>query len=118
MQKIKNFTIEELQTHEFSIELQGYKIEEVNVFIDDVQQDYIAFKSEIEHLTNELTQTQNNLKNLKNENVNLKERSEVFLASHNKQIKENLSNADIFTRLSSLEDSMKRLLSYFEDNSK
>ncbi|PPE05258.1 DivIVA domain-containing protein [Williamsoniiplasma lucivorax] len=118
MKKIKNFTIEDLQTYEFPIELQGYKMEDVNVLLDEIQQDYIAFQSEIDELAQDLSQTQAELKRTKEENVNLKEQNKDFLTTHNKQIKENLSNSDIYARISNLESAMNKILNHLENNKK
>ena len=84
----------------FKIDTRGYRLKEVDQFLDDIISDYESFFEIINNLEKEKADLLGEIMNLKQELRNSKLNMEV--ASNNKALGE-VTNVDIIRRLSQLE---------------
>lgn len=98
---IINLTPEEILNKEFKIDTRGYRLKEVDQFLDEIITDYQTFGKIINDLQKEKDEQTETILNLKQEIRDLKTSVEITKASgsHN----EVGSNLDILKRLSQLE---------------
>ncbi|WP_339022460.1 DivIVA domain-containing protein [Spiroplasma endosymbiont of Crioceris asparagi] len=101
MGKFAKLTSKEISEKEFEIEYKGYKVEEVDSFLDTIVEDYVWFNE----LENDRDKVVNKLKQknieLEDQNIKLKARVQE-LESLNKERVENL-DSNLYRRLSKLE---------------
>ena len=97
-----NLTPEEILNKEFRIDTRGYRLKEVDQFLDEIIADYQTFNKIIKDLQNEKEEQAAIILNLKQEIRDLKTTVEITksAASHDDI---SGSNLDILKRLSQLE---------------
>ena len=97
-----NLTPEEILNKEFRIDTRGYRLKEVDQFLDEIIADYQAFNKIIRDLEEEKANQNEVILNLKQEIRDLKTTVEI---SRTAQSKDEMggSNLDILKRLSALE---------------
>ena len=97
-----NLTPEEILNKEFRIDTRGYRLKEVDQFLDEIIADYQAFNKIIRDLEEEKANQNEVILNLKQEIRDLKTTVEI---SRTAQSKDEISgsNLDILKRLSALE---------------
>lgn len=109
------FLPEDIQTKTFSLEIKGYKIEEVNTFLDQIQEDYFFFLEEIENLTQLNQELKINNEQLNRNQANLEEQN-AWLDQQRIQITKNeLSNSDVMARISQIEKNVNKILQSIGD---
>lgn len=95
-----NLTPEDILNKEFKIDTRGYRLKEVDQFLDIIIADYQEFNKIILSLQKEKEEQLEEILNLKQEIRNLKTSVEISRSSSNN---DNVSNLDILKRLSQLE---------------
>ena len=96
-----NLTPEEILNKEFRIDTRGYRLKEVDQFLDEIIADYQTFNKIILDLQKEKEEQSQVILNLKQEIRDLKTSVEISKASAG--MVEGSSNVDILKRLSQLE---------------
>ncbi len=96
-----NLTPEEIVNKEFRIDTRGYRLKEVDQFLDEIIVDYQTFNKIILDLQKEKDEQTEIILNLKQEIRDLKTTVEITKASNKDDISG--SNLDILKRLSALE---------------
>ena len=95
-----NLTPEDILNKEFKIDTRGYRLKEVDQFLDIIITDYQEFNKIILSLQKEKEEQLEEILNLKQEIRNLKTSVEISKSAGNN---DNVSNLDILKRLSQLE---------------
>ena len=95
-----NLTPETILNKEFKIDTRGYRLKEVDQFLDEIIADYQTFNKIILDLQKEKEDQTEVILNLKQEIRNLKTTVEISKSSSNQ---EGSSNLDILKRISNLE---------------
>ena len=93
-----NLTPQDILEKEFKIDTRGYRLKEVDQFLDTVIGDYEQFQTIIRDLEKERDELLSEISNLKQEVRNLKASFEIA-----KGKEETVTNVDILRRLSQLE---------------
>ncbi len=96
-----NLTPEEILNKDFRIDTRGYRLKEVDQFLDEIIADYQTFNKIILDLQKEKDEQTEIILNLKQEIRDLKTTVEITKASNKDDISG--SNLDILKRLSALE---------------
>lgn len=96
-----NLTPEEILNKEFRIDTRGYRLKEVDQFLDEIIADYQTFNKIILDLQKEKEEQSDIILNLKQEIRDLKTSVEISRASLNNN--DGSNNVDILRRLSQLE---------------
>ncbi len=96
-----NLTPEKILYKEFKIDTKGYRLKEVDQFLDEIIADYQAFERIISDLQKEKEEQIETILKLKQEIRDLKTSVEISKSSQNYD--GNVSNLDIIKRLSKLE---------------
>ena len=96
-----SLTPEAILNKEFRIDTRGYRLKEVDQFLDEIIADYQTFNKIILDLQKEKEDQTEVILNLKQEIRNLKTTVEISKSASNMQ--EGSSNVDILKRLSNLE---------------
>lgn len=96
MEKIK-LSLGEVLNKEFNIDFKGYSASEVDAFLDIVLEDFQVYDKNIEELSSRIVLLENELTNTKNELIELKGKGKVNTNSNN------YSSVDLLKRVSRLE---------------
>ena len=96
--KIK-LTPQDILEKSFKIDTRGYRLKEVDSFLDDIIGDYEQFLEIISNLEREKKDLMTEIMNLKQELRNSKLYMEVVSSSHSSEV----NNIDVMRRLSQLE---------------
>lgn len=113
--KLKNkFNPQDLQQKNFTIEIKGYKVEEVNDFLDEIQADYFHFLSILTDMQNELVLLQDENSKLVKNQANLKEQNDWLDQQRIQIAKNELSNSDVMARISQIEKNLNKVLQALE----
>ncbi|MBR1937270.1 MAG: cell division regulator GpsB [Bacilli bacterium] len=96
--KIK-LTPQDILEKSFKIDTRGYRLKEVDSFLDDIIGDYEQFLEIISNLEREKKDLMTEIMNLKQELRNSKLNMEVVSSSHSSEV----NNIDVMRRLSQLE---------------
>ncbi len=96
-----NLTPEKILYKEFKIETRGYRLKEVDQFLDEIIADYQTFNKIILDLQKEKEEQAETILNLKQEIRDLKMTVEISRSSNNQE--GNYNNVDVLKRLSQLE---------------
>lgn len=96
-----NLTPEEILNKEFRIDTRGYRLKEVDQFLDEIIADYQTFNKIILELQKEKEEQIETILNLKQEIRDLRTSVEISKASANNY--GDVNNVDILKRLSQLE---------------
>lgn len=96
-----NLTPEEILNKEFRIDTRGYRLKEVDQFLDEIIQDYQTFNKIILDLQKEKEDQTEIILNLKQEIRDLKTTVEISRSSNKDDISG--TNLDVLKRLSALE---------------
>ncbi len=95
-----NLTPEEILNKDFRIDTRGYRLKEVDQFLDEIIADYQTFNKIILDLQKEKEEQSETILNLKQEIRDLRTTVEITKAGSSS---DNNSNIDILKRLSQLE---------------
>ena len=96
-----NLTPEEILNKEFRIDTRGYRLKEVDQFLDEIIADYQTFNKIILDLQKEKEEQKDVILNLKQEIRDLKTTVEITRSASGNDT--NVNNVDILKRLSQLE---------------
>lgn len=96
-----NLTPEDILNKEFKIDTRGYRLKEVDQFLDVIITDYQEFNKIILELQKDKEEQLEEILSLKQEIRNLKTSVEISKSSSNNN--DNVTNLDILKRLSQLE---------------
>ena len=109
--KIK-LTPQDILEKSFKIDTRGYRLKEVDSFLDDIIGDYEQFLEIISNLEREKKDLMTEIMNLKQELRNSKLNMEVVSSSHSSEV----NNIDVMRRLSQLEKMVYGSKSNEEEN--
>lgn len=90
-------TAKEILEKDFKVDARGYRLEEVDSFLDLIIKDYVDFETTTKRLVNEIKTLESDNDKLKAEIRNLK--SKLDIASSTKSV----TNVDLLKRISDLE---------------
>ena len=96
-----NLTPEDILNKEFKIDTRGYRLKEVDQFLDIIITDYQEFNKIILNLSKEKEEQMEEILSLKQEIRNLK--TSVEISKSASQNSDSINNLDILKRLSQLE---------------
>ncbi len=96
-----SLTPEKILYKEFKIDTKGYRLKEVDQFLDEIIADYQAFERIISNLQKEKQEQVDTILSLKQEIRDLKTSIEIYKSGQN--VDSNVNNLDIMKRLSKLE---------------
>ena len=91
-------TPQEILEKDFKIDTRGYRLQEVDKYLDQIIKDYVEFVNIIKELRNENKELSNENLSLKHELRNLKANIDIV-----KKSEKEITNVDILRRLSQLE---------------
>jgi len=97
-----NLSSKDILDKEFKIDTRGFRIKEVDAFLDEIIEDYEHFDKVIRDLEREKSELQDEILSLKQEVRNLKTSIEIAKTESDDNEK-NVSNLDVLKRLSQLE---------------
>ena len=99
-----NLSSKDILEKEFKIDTRGYRLKEVDQFLDLIISDYEQFFKILKEKDKEKEELLDEIMSLKQENRNLKTSLEIAKTSEEEQQSgKNVSNLDIMKRLSQLE---------------
>ena len=98
-----NLSPKDILEKEFKIDTRGYRLKEVDQYLDLIIGDYEEFFKIIKEYDNEKEELLDEIMNLKQEIRNLKTRIEIAKESDTDDNTKNISNVDVIRRLSQLE---------------
>ena len=93
-----SLTPQDIFEKDFKIDTRGYRLQEVDKFLDQIIKDYIEFINIIKELKGENKELENENMSLKHELRNLKANIDIV-----KKSEKEITNVDILRRLSQLE---------------
>ena len=93
-----SLTPQDIFDKDFKIDTRGYRLQEVDKFLDQIIKDYIEFINIIKELKGENKELENENMTLKHELRNLKANIDIV-----KKSEKEITNVDILRRLSQLE---------------
>ena len=93
-----SLTPQDIFDRDFKIDTRGYRLQEVDKFLDQIIKDYIEFINIIKELKGENKELENENMSLKHELRNLKANIDIV-----KKSEKEITNVDILRRLSQLE---------------
>ena len=91
-------TSQDILEKEFKIDTRGYRLQEVDKFLDLIIHDYVEFNNLIKKTSQEKRQAEDEVLRLKQEIRNMKMNIEVL-----KQSEKEITNVDLLRRISHLE---------------
>ena len=97
-----NLSSKDILEKEFKIDTRGFRIKEVDAFLDEIIEDYEHFEKVVKDLEREKGELQDEILALKQEIRNLKTSIEIAKTDGDDNSK-NVSNLDVLKRLSQLE---------------
>jgi DivIVA domain-containing protein len=97
-----NLSSKDIRDKEFKIDTRGFRIKEVDAFLDEIIEDYEHYDKVIKDLEREKSELQDEILALKQEVRNLKTSIEIAKTDSDDNEK-NVSNLDVLKRLSQLE---------------
>ena len=97
-----NLSSKDILDKEFKIDTRGFRIKEVDAFLDEIIEDYEHYDKLISDLETEKGELQDEILSLKQEIRNLKTSIEIA-KTDGEDIDKNTSNLDVLKRLSNLE---------------
>ena len=97
-----NLSSKDILDKEFKIDTRGFRIKEVDAFLDEIIEDYEHYDKLISELEKEKGELQDEILSLKQEIRNLKTNIEIA-KTDGEDIDKNTSNLDVLKRLSNLE---------------
>ncbi len=97
-----NLSSKDILDKEFKIDTRGFRIKEVDAFLDEIIEDYEHYDKVIKDLEREKSELQDEILALKQEVRNLKTSIEIAKTDSDDNEK-NVSNLDVLKRLSQLE---------------
>ena len=96
-----NLSPREILDKEFKIDTRGFRIKEVDAFLDEIIEDYEHYDKLIRDYEKEKADLQDEILSLKQEIRNLK--TSIEIAKTDGEDNKNVSNIDVLKRLSQLE---------------
>lgn len=98
-----NLSPKDILEKEFKIDTRGYRLKEVDQYLDLIIGDYEQFFKILKQYDKEKEELQEEIIRLKQEIRNLKTSIEIAKASDNEDTNKTISNVDVIKRLSQLE---------------
>lgn len=98
-----NLSPKEILEKEFKIDTRGYRLKEVDQYLDLIIGDYEQFFKILKEYEKEKEELLDEIMKLKQEIRNLKMNIEIAKASESDEASKNVSNVDVIRRLSQLE---------------
>ena len=96
-----NLTPKDILDKEFKIDTRGFRIKEVDAFLDEIIEDYEHYDKIVKELLKEKAELTDEVYALKQENRNLK--TSIEIAKTDSEENKGISSVDVLKRLSQLE---------------
>ena len=96
-----NLSPKDILDKEFKIDTRGFRIKEVDAFLDEIIEDYEHYDKIVKELEREKAELNDEVLSLKQEVRNLK--TSIEIAKTDGEENKNVSNVDVLKRLSQLE---------------
>ena len=96
-----NLSPKDILDKEFKIDTRGFRIKEVDAFLDEIIEDYEHYDKIVKELEKEKAELTEEVLNLKQENRNLK--TSIEIAKTDSEEIKGVSSVDVLKRLSQLE---------------
>lgn len=98
-----NLTAKEILEKDFKVDTRGFRIKEVDAYLDEIIEDYERFDKLKKEYEAEKEKMQDEILKLEQENRNLKASIEIAKNTPSDESMKNVSNLDVLRRLSQLE---------------
>ena len=98
-----NLTSKDILEKDFKIDTRGFRIKEVDAFLDEIIEDYERFDRLKKEYEEDRQRLQDEVLKLEQENRNLKASIEIAKDAPSDESIKNVSNLDVLKRLSQLE---------------
>jgi DivIVA domain-containing protein len=98
-----NLTAKDILEKDFKVDTRGFRIKEVDAFLDEIIDDYERFDKLKKEYEEEKERMQEEILKLEQENRNLKASIEIAKDTPSDESIKNVSNLDVLRRLSQLE---------------
>ncbi|QQY78566.1 DivIVA domain-containing protein [Mycoplasma mycoides subsp. capri] len=108
---MKKLSVNQIQNKKFNIVYKGYKIEEVNDFLDEIIKDYVCLENQISNLNDQLDLANQKLTKLITDKQKTETELDQYVKKNWKLVKDNLNDVDVIKRITRIE---KNLVEYEE----
>ncbi|WP_369024665.1 DivIVA domain-containing protein [Mycoplasma capricolum] len=108
---MKKLSVNQIQNKKFNIAYKGYKVEEVNDFLDEIIKDYVVLENQITTLNDQLDLANQKLTKLSADKQKVENELEQYAKKNWKLVKDNLNDIDLIKRIARIE---KNLVGYEE----
>ncbi|QVK07193.1 DivIVA domain-containing protein [Mycoplasma mycoides] len=108
---MKKLSVNQIQNKKFNIVYKGYKIEEVNDFLDEIIKDYVCLENQISNLNDQLEQANQKISKLITDKQKTETELDQYVKKNWKLVKDNLNDVDVIKRIARIE---KNLVEYEE----
>ncbi|QVK03920.1 DivIVA domain-containing protein [Mycoplasma mycoides] len=108
---MKKLSVNQIQNKKFNIVYKGYKIEEVNDFLDEIIKDYVCLENQISNLNDQLEQANQKISKLITDKQKTETELDQYVKKNWKLVKDNLNDVDVIKRITRIE---KNLVGYEE----
>ncbi|AOQ22243.1 DivIVA domain-containing protein [Mycoplasma capricolum] len=108
---MKKLSVNQIQKQKFNIAYKGYKVEEVNDFLDEIIKDYVVLENQITSLNDQLDLANQKLTKLSADKQKVENELEQYAKKNWKLVKDNLNDIDLIKRIARIE---KNLVGYEE----
>ncbi|AVX54735.1 DivIVA domain-containing protein [Mycoplasma mycoides] len=108
---MKKLSVNQIQNKKFNIVYKGYKIEEVNDFLDEIIKDYVCLENQISNLNDQLEQANQKISKLITDKQKTETELDQYVKKNWKLVKDNLNDVDVIKRITRIE---KNLVEYEE----
>lgn len=107
MSQKMNLTAEQIYEKEFHVDVKGYSSEEVDVFLDEIIEDYQSYDETVEELSQAVMRYEEKIKELQQEIYTLQnENQSLNKKLENAQQNGNYDQVDILKRIARLEQAV------------
>ncbi|WP_313770219.1 DivIVA domain-containing protein [Mycoplasma capricolum] len=107
----KSYQLTRFKNKKFNIAYKGYKVEEVNDFLDEIIKDYVVLENQITSLNDQLDLANQKLTKLSADKQKVENELEQYAKKNWKLVKDNLNDIDLIKRIARIE---KNLVGYEE----
>ncbi|UKS54199.1 DivIVA domain-containing protein [Mycoplasma feriruminatoris] len=108
---MKKLSVNQIQNKKFNIVYKGYKVEEVNDFLDEIIKDYVCLENQITSLNDQLELANLKIAKLTTDKQQTETELDQYVKKNWKLVKDNLNDVDVIKRITRIE---KNLVEYEE----
>ncbi|WP_026389703.1 DivIVA domain-containing protein [[Acholeplasma] multilocale] len=104
--KTNKFTSEDIRDANFLTEIKGYKMEQVNDFLDDVQRDYIHFIETINIMKEEIIELRKDKNKSEKEIDDLTNQVQHLRKERHEAVKNELADSNVIQKINRIESAI------------